>query len=44
MKERGMIFNGEMVRAILDCDQESARRNREIQESKQKSYTKKGGF
>ncbi|MFP1727998.1 DnaB-like helicase C-terminal domain-containing protein [Lonsdalea quercina] len=40
----GVVFAEQRYGAIYDCDQEAARRNREIQESKQKSYAKKGGF
>ncbi|MCG8709238.1 AAA family ATPase [Brenneria sp. 4F2] len=40
----GVVFAEQRNGAIYDCDQESARRNREQQENNQKSYAKKGGF
>lgn len=40
----GVVFAEQRYGAIYDCDQEAARRNREEQEIKHKSYAKKGGF
>lgn len=40
----GVVFAEQRHGAIYDCDQDAARLNREVQEAKQKSYAKKGGF